>query len=1315
MNNILHQETMKKITPNYLIFLICIFSSYIYAQSTDKNYIQKQILLTEENDEAQLDLMGPMDITRSIDYFDGLGRPIQTIQREFSPNLEDFIQPIVYDEYGRQQRTYLPYAGGGGAGFYRGEFENELYDFYEKSLRVAHTDYPFAEKEFDNSPLNRVLKQGSAGYSWQLDKYPVEAIYRSNTTSDNVKILVKDNGTCKFEGDYYAEATLHVLESIDENGDISREFKDKLGQVIMKESILGTENIRTYYVYDNLDILAFVISPEGSKIVDSWTIIASLSTDEINSWVFVYIYDERQRLIKKKIPGQDSILMVYDKLDRIVLTQDGNQRDNNRWSFIKYDILSRPIMTGIFYPTSTLTRQDLQDYINENVDNNYLYFYETPAYSDPNSIHGYTDQAYPFAAKCEVLTVTYYDSYEFDVNSTFSYISDPEFAINEPAMSNTGRVTGTKTGIPGTGSFLFLVSYYDKYNRLIQLQSENHLDSTDIINNRYNFIGDLLFTKQTHNVKLNGQDEQHLVRQWYEYDHGRRLMKVTHQVDQNEPVTLTENKYNELGQLIEKNLHTEARGETPWQSVDYKYNVRGWLTNINQSNLGNDNLFIRMDELPPNKKVTSMIIDTITLLLTEIVPGGGAENILTKEIQDVKWLVLEDLNDPLITEQINANEQDLEERPYSSFDPAVYAALLSIEGQMLLFDFNSLEIDEGKDIEFIQDTIGSQVLVQMQAMGITDELVHEAIIEMINDFVIQRVGIVYFNEDANDLFGMDLCYQEGFGGLGGNAQYNGNISGIRWQVSSQATENFIRGYGFDYDDLDRITQGNFGRHQEIGWSDEQEKFSVDNITYDANGNILTLEREGLRDFNNGVEVYGMMDDLIYSYQATNGNRLSAVNDNEPDFPVNDQEFEDGTSKGYDEYQYDANGNMTYDENKGISVQYNMLNLPEAITFPNGDMIAYLYDAIGLKLQKVAHTPSSVETTDYLGNFVYVDNSLEYILNDEGRVRLMQGGTTQYEYFLKDHLGSVRAVITDLNADDEAEMVQEDHYYPFGLTMAGISSTVGIPQNKYNYNGKELQGDFGLCWYDYRFRFYDPQLGRFISIDPLAQKYSHNSTYAFAENKLGLGNEIEGLELGPTWHTFQQAAATSGMSTQDYIDKQMEGAYKVAKQAVLHSDLNDATVLATWITEGSDAINIDNSNASNADKGFALAGAILPFASGSLVKRAIKGIGKALGILKTTENTIDISKGTGRASNKLKASNEATGDHSSFKVNNDGEITNTATYQKNLKNPTGFDEIKRVDVQGKSDFNKKTGKIVETPHVHENGTVRKAKPEDLPKN
>ncbi len=119
-----------------------------------------------------------------------------------------------------------------------------------------------------------------------------------------------------------------------------------------------------------------------------------------------------------------------------------------------------------------------------------------------------------------------------------------------------------------------------------------------------------------------------------------------------------------------------------------------------------------------------------------------------------------------------------------------------------------------------------------------------------------------------------------------------------------------------------------------------------------------------------------------------------------------------------------------------------------------------------------------------------NNTLKRITTAEGQAVPMEKGF-EYQYFLKDHLGSTRVV---LNQNKHIE--QQNSYYPFGMLMSGVPATNTYTTNKYLYNGKELQDKFDLDWYDYGARFYDPQLGRWHVLDPLQQ---FHSPYTYAGN------------------------------------------------------------------------------------------------------------------------------------------------------------------------------------------------------------------------
>ncbi len=176
----------------------------------------------------------------------------------------------------------------------------------------------------------------------------------------------------------------------------------------------------------------------------------------------------------------------------------------------------------------------------------------------------------------------------------------------------------------------------------------------------------------------------------------------------------------------------------------------------------------------------------------------------------------------------------------------------------------------------------------------------------------------------------------------------------------------------------------------------------------------------------------------------------------------------------------------------------MLNLPtrvQSYTYKS-QTINYIYDAAGIKLQKTLGLNGT--TTDYIGNFIYEDDELKYILTGNGRI-VIDGKKSNYQYFIKDHLGNTRVTF-----DASGKVLQEESYYPFGMVMNGFnyidqSLVDNDTKNKYLYNGKELQDDLGLDWYDYGARFYDAQIGRWHVIDNLSEKLYSLSPYNYVGN------------------------------------------------------------------------------------------------------------------------------------------------------------------------------------------------------------------------
>ena len=320
-------------------------------------------------------------------------------------------------------------------------------------------------------------------------------------------------------------------------------------------------------------------------------------------------------------------------------------------------------------------------------------------------------------------------------------------------------------------------------------------------------------------------------------------------------------------------------------------------------------------------------------------------------------------------------------------------------------------------------------------------------------------------------FTQNLYYNNG----NGTAKYNGSISSMTWKAGNEST---VRGYKFTYDGLDRMLNATYG--ETAGISTNANRFSENVTGYDKNGNIKTLQRYG----QTAASGYGLIDNLTFTL---GGNQLTRVDDAVATSAYNNGfEFKDGVKQA-NEYNYDSNGNLTKDLNKGITnISYNCLNLPSVVTFSDGSTVTYTYAAGGTKLKTVHKTGSTTTTTDYCGNVVYENGVQKLLLTDEGYVTLSD---SKYHYYLKDHQGNNRVVINQSGTVEET-----NHYYPFG----GVFASAGNVQ-PYKYNGKEYDGKKGLNWYDYGARMYDAALGRFMTVDPLAEKYYPMSPYGYCLN------------------------------------------------------------------------------------------------------------------------------------------------------------------------------------------------------------------------
>jgi RHS repeat-associated protein len=311
-------------------------------------------------------------------------------------------------------------------------------------------------------------------------------------------------------------------------------------------------------------------------------------------------------------------------------------------------------------------------------------------------------------------------------------------------------------------------------------------------------------------------------------------------------------------------------------------------------------------------------------------------------------------------------------------------------------------------------------------------------------------GFVDTAGSASGYFGEALFYDYGFT----TNQYNGAIAGVKWKA---AGDGVTRAYGFGYDNANRLTAADFSQQNSgsISWTKDKIDYTVDRLAYDAGGNILSLRQKGVT-----VASPVTIDSLSYLYYA-NTNQLQKVSDGVTDnSPLGD--FKDSTFAG-DDYAYDANGNITKDINRrlhttsgGNGAVYNFLDKPDSMAVAGKATVYYYYDAGGARLCKKVNDYTTgrlvSKTFLYLNGFVYMNDTLLYVLHEEGRIRYAQkrNSTTgalyfafEYDYFLRDHLGNVRAVLTEGRdtAAYQATMETKD-----SATVSALFSNVYTPVN-----------------------------------------------------------------------------------------------------------------------------------------------------------------------------------------------------------------------------------------------------------------------------
>lgn len=991
----------------------------------NENYIKSTEYLTAQGES------GDKKIT--ITYYDGLGREKQLIQIAATPSGKDILTHYEYDGFGRQAKDYLPVPSSGSQGALITD-PIGLYTSYYGNPQSYNTAYFYSEKELENSPLSRVIKLAAPGDAWKLGSgHEVKMEYQTNTAGEvrffkvnlapgYIPSLV-EKGTYEAGNLYKTITKDENWKGADQSNHTIEEFKDKEGKVILKRTYDANKAHDTYYVYDLYGNLTYVLPPLLVEQLSSATFSSQPPNTEIvspepefpflppsiginppiseipnlipiivpfenapslqtllDNLGYQYQYDERNRLVEKQLPGKGREYLVYDKQDRLVATQDSEQRKSGKGLFTKYDRFGREIITG--ETTFGSSREAVQTQVNGMESNN-----EERTDSSLSGIAAFytNNKAFPIIQnpEKEIITIKYYDSY---VNTGAPTITTVENQNVLGTMDSRLRGAATasyvkilKENSVGIGNWTY--TYYDSKVRPIRILTQNYLGGfTQVDSKVEGFRGKTEYTVTTHSRDT--QNAELTIKESFTYDKQERLLTHTHQVNEGKIEYLSQNVYDELGRVKNKKVGGLLLG-SGLQQVDYEYNIRGWLTGIN--NLKN----------------------------------------------------LSPANQPM------------------------------------------------------------------------------------------------------DLFAFSLHYEQVIQNASGNVVplYNGNIAETYWVSASDHIE---RGYGYQYDPMNRLLKAYYNKEGYITNAYDEK------LSYDANGNILSLLRYGEQDIHTNTI---LIDELKYTYSPSS-NYLLGVKD----VSNNPAGFSQGKTSG-NGFSYDTNGNMTQDLYKGISsILYNFQNLPSKITSSQGE-IEYLYEATGTKLAKMVKEGNNIMTTDYLNGFQYKNHVLEFFPHAEGYYDYT---LKTYVYHYTDHLGNIRLSYRQNPANGSLEVLEENHYYPFGLKHVGYSNNNLQPNYQYKYNGKEWQNELGLNIYDYGARNYDPAIGRWFTVDPLVEEtldpygYVYNNPIKFID-PTGMKGESTGV-IKNKEGTYTVVSAKNDGDTGIYIaDK--DGNYDVNSSEKIGNTLN----------------------------------------------------------------------------------------------------------------------------------------------------------------
>lgn len=516
-----------------------------------------------------------------IEYYDGLGQSIQSVQR--GTDKASLVTINEYDSSGRVSNSWLP-VGTGMNGFTIYS-RSSIMSGGSSSTQYADTVL-YSTTIYDNTPLGRIREEFGPGEPWRNAGKKASYAYYANKAVGELQCrkyeVIPQNDTLwnlHFTG-FHVSGTLRAVKKTDEDGLSGFEFRDYEDKIILTRIVNGDVFLDTYYIYDDLGRLQAVLPPalinylEGNigQIVSP----SGGASTTMNQFAFMYKYDSRGNCIAKKLPGCGWIYMIYDKRNQVVLTQDAEQRKTNTWLFALNDDLGRICLQGTSNGTLDVFSAPL---INADV--------IAQRSSSSSSIYGYDLLNFPFNNHT-VHEVNWYDDYDFRGAWGIPDADDARIerivgigdgsAVPNPGLSGAssrGLLTGRlETVFEGRSinDNLWSVWYYDKRGRVVQYNRERMDGGADREEYSYSFTDDLTGKIIVHNV---GASNQMTEQYSYGYDTWGRPSSVQHQLDGQPQVTLHQWTYDSAGRI--KN---DGRNGVVGLNTSFKTTIRGGRSQI---------------------------------------------------------------------------------------------------------------------------------------------------------------------------------------------------------------------------------------------------------------------------------------------------------------------------------------------------------------------------------------------------------------------------------------------------------------------------------------------------------------------------------------------------------------------------------------------------------------------------------------------------------------------------------------------------------------------------------------------------------------